>query len=233
VMRVVDSGVGIPATILASIFEPFSQVDASLARSTGGLGLGLTLVKAIAEMHGGEAAARSEGADLGAEFTLTLPLVGGIGREATATRADKPAASRRVLIVEDAEDVAESLRAMLELEGHEVKVARTGPEGLALARSFRPSIVLCDIGLPGMSGYEVAREMRADPSLASIYRIALTGYAMPEDVRRCEQAGFDHHVAKPLDLEALRELFATDADASARRLAPWNRTQTPPHSGFD
>jgi signal transduction histidine kinase/ActR/RegA family two-component response regulator len=224
VMRVVDTGFGIPAPTLASIFEPFSQVDASLARSTGGLGLGLTLVKAIAQMHGGEATAHSEGADLGAEFELRLPLVGGIEPEATPTRADKPAASRRVLIVEDAEDVAESLRAMLELEGHEVKVARTGPEGLALARSFRPSIVLCDIGLPGMSGYEVAREMRADPSLASIYRIALTGYAMPEDVRRCEQAGFDQHVAKPLDLEALRELFAADADASARGLVPWNRT---------
>jgi signal transduction histidine kinase/ActR/RegA family two-component response regulator/PAS domain-containing protein len=234
VMRVVDSGIGMSPATLASIFEPFAQGEISLARSAGGLGLGLTLVKGIAELHGGEVAAHSAGHGQGAEFSVRLPLVkGGDARGRRPEQAGRRSPSHRILIVEDAEDVAESLAATLELEGHEVDLARSGPEGLIKAKRFRPSIMLCDIGLPGMSGYEVSRALREDPELASICRIALSGYAMPEDVRRSHDAGFDHHFAKPLDLDALRELIATGAGGDQSRLPSRNRKQTPPHRGFD
>jgi len=206
VIRVQDDGVGISAELLPRLFGPFAQADGTLDRSRGGLGLGLALVKGLVELHGGTVSARSDGPDRGAEFTVQIPL-----RE----RATSPSASsgrlaarrpKRVLVVEDNPDGAESLREVLELSAHQVEVAFNGPDGLERARTFHPEVVICDLGLPGMDGYEVARALRADASLAGAILIALSGYGMPEDVERALQAGFQHHLAKPADMARLEEL---------------------------
>lgn len=171
--------------------------------------LGLALVRGLVEMHGGSVCVASEGLGKGAEFTVRFPL------EAGAPRA-KPAAGavtgdgvwRRVLVIEDNIDAAESLRDVLELDQHTVEVAFSGADGLDKARAFKPELVLCDIGLPGMDGYEVARRMRADAQLRGATLVALTGYAAPEDIIRCTQAGFDSHLAKPPDIAALQRLLS-------------------------
>ncbi|MGC4118668.1 MAG: ATP-binding protein [Myxococcales bacterium] len=214
VLRVRDTGVGINEEMLARIFLPFAQADRTLDRSRGGLGLGLSLVKGMVELHGGTVAAKSEGPGKGAEFAIELPLHGEGGAasaleprvEALAGRQGKP--RRRVLIVEDNRDAAESLREAVELMGHEVAVAHDGAEGLAAARAFSPDVVLCDVGLPGMSGYEVARRLRADRRLRRLpLLVAVTGYALPEDQQRAAEAGFMHHLAKPPSLDALERLL--------------------------
>jgi two-component system CheB/CheR fusion protein len=208
-IRISDDGVGIAPEALPRIFEPFTQAEQGLHRSVGGLGLGLALVKGLVEMHGGRVEARSQGLDRGSEFTISLPLV----TEATAAARAPPAARRRrkvrrrVLVIEDTPDAAEMLREALAMKDHEVEVAYDGEEGLAKARAFRPDIVLCDIGLPGLDGYEVARRIRADPSL-SPRLIALTGYALPEDQRRAFEAGFHQHLAKPFEIAELEEVIA-------------------------
>ncbi len=162
------------------------------------------------DLHGGDIAAASPGVGRGAEFTVRLPLA-----QDAALRAERspssPAARRRVLLIEDNADAADTLCELLELGGHEVDVARTGREGLAKARALHPEVVLCDIGLPGMDGYEVARAFRADESLCSTCLVALSGYALPQDVRRAAEAGFDHHLAKPPSLERLEQLFGSIA----------------------
>jgi CheY-like chemotaxis protein len=194
--------------LLARLFEPFMQAEETLDRSKGGLGLGLALVRGVVELHGGSVEARSAGHGLGAEFVVRLPLDLSEPVPAERPRGPQEKARRRVLVIEDNLDAAETLRELLELDAHEVVVAHDGPEGLAKARGFHPDVVLCDIGLPGMDGYAVARAFRADEELREARLIALSGYALPEDLHRADAAGFDVHLAKPPRPEALQAVLA-------------------------
>ncbi len=209
VITVRDTGVGLGAEMLPHLFEPFSQADRTLDRSRGGLGLGLALVKGVVELHGGTVAARSEGPGQGAEFTVRLPLQQRDLEQAEAAQVAAPATGRRVLLIEDNLDSAETLREALELMGHQVEVAHDGPEGIAMARRRPPEVVLCDIGLPGMDGYQVARALRADETFRGAVLVALTGYAGPDDQQRAARAGFWMHLAKPPSMAELEEVLAT------------------------
>jgi len=220
VTRVRDNGMGIVPEMLSRIFEPFAQADTSLDRSRGGLGLGLALVKGLTELHGGEVTAHSDGPGKGAEFTVVLPLeVPPVRQPALRVVGSAAPHPCRVLVIEDSADAAEMLRTALELGGHEVEVAYDGCSGIAKARSVKPEVGLCDIGLPGMNGYQVAHAFRADEALRAVHLIALTGYAQAEDRRRASEAGFEQHVKKPVSLEELEEILrtlptsSTDADA--------------------
>lgn len=196
-----DTGIGIESAMLPEVFTTFTQADRSLDRSRGGLGLGLALVKGMVELHGGSVAASSEGLGKGAEFTFTLPMVEAPRPRPETAEAPLPERSppRRVLVVEDQPDAAYTLRALLELDGHQVEVAHTGPEGVEAARRFRPDVVLCDIGLPGMDGYAVARALRRDPACDGVTLVAVSGYGQEEDRRRSREVGFDEHLTKPVD----------------------------------
>jgi two-component system CheB/CheR fusion protein len=207
VLRVRDTGVGIDEAMRARLFEPFAQAVQPLARTRGGLGLGLTLVRAFAELHGGSVEARSEGAGRGAEFVVRLPLSRAPREAAGEAPRSPPPLPLRILVVEDNADAAETLRDALAESGHDVAIARDGEAGVAEARRSRPDVVLCDVGLPGLDGYGVARALCAEGS-ARPTLIALTGYASPDDRRRATAAGFDHHLAKPADLPRLLELLA-------------------------
>jgi len=202
-VRVVDSGIGIEAEDLPYVFEVFTQGDQSLDRSRGGLGVGLAVVKGLIEMHGGEVEASSRGQGKGAEITFRVPLQ-------LAEAASQPASvngAKKILLVEDNPDAAATMRDFLELSGHEVELAASGADGVEAARQFHPEVVLCDLGLPGMSGYEVATELRRDPSTRSARLIAVTGYGRDEDRRRSKEAGFDLHLTKPVDPARLRALL--------------------------
>jgi signal transduction histidine kinase len=203
VLRVTDTGAGLAPEMLARLFEPFMQADETLDRSKGGLGLGLALVNGLVEQHGGTVAARSDGPGRGAELTVRLPLDPGPETRVEHGPTDGARVRRRVLLIEDNSDAADSLREVLELDGHEVAVAHDGPRGLAKAREIRPDVVFCDIGLPGMDGYAVARAFRADAALLRTHLVALSGYALPEDLQLAADAGFDRHLAKPPSLEKL------------------------------
>jgi signal transduction histidine kinase/ActR/RegA family two-component response regulator len=213
-LRVGDDGPGIEPALLDHLFEPFVQGDRTLARAGGGLGLGLALVKGFTELHGGRVEAASAGPDRGAQFTVSLPLA---TPEPAPVRPREVAAvgtahrASRVLVVEDNPDVATSLRDLCAGFGHEVEVAGSGDAALAEARRNPPDVVLCDVGLPGMSGYEVARAFRHDPVLRHARLVAVTGYAQPEDRREAAEAGFDRHVAKPPDPGELERLLAAGA----------------------
>lgn len=209
-ITVTDDGAGIPPEMLGRIFDLFHQVDPSLARSQGGLGIGLTLVRRLVEMHGGSVEARSGGAGKGSAFTVRLPLAGGPPAEAPRPplRAAAPAGPRRVLVVEDNVDSAAALAELLRLWGHEVRMAHDGVAGVAEARAAVPDLVLLDIGLPGMDGYEVALALRADPVFAATRIVALTGYGQERDQLRSREVGIDRHVTKPIDLTELREVLA-------------------------
>jgi two-component system CheB/CheR fusion protein len=209
VVRVRDQGIGIAPDMLARLFVPFAQADETLARtrSRGGLGLGLALVRMLVELHGGTVEAHSAGLGAGAEFVVRLPLATRTARHGQGGGAGATA-GRRVLVVEDNPDAGETLRELLGLEGHEVQLARTGEEGLALARTFRPDVVLCDLGLPGMDGFAFARAARAEPSLSTVALVALSGYAHEDDRRRAEAAGFVRHIRKPATLDDLRAAMA-------------------------
>ena len=208
VIQVTDTGVGMAPEMVSRLFQPFSQAESSLDRSQGGLGLGLALAKGLVELHGGDVEARSAGLGKGAEFAVRLPLA---MEEAVALQLSPKATTsrRRVLIIEDNIDAADSLCVALELNGHQVEVAYSGPDGLDRARDLYPDVVLCDIGLPGMDGYGVARAFRADDALRGVFLVALSGYALPEDMQCAQEAGFDAHLAKPPSLEKLEELLAS------------------------
>lgn len=209
-LSVRDEGVGIEPEMLPRLFSPFLQADRSLDRSRGGLGLGLALVKGLAELHGGSVEASSAGRGHGAEFIIRLPLEKEPPALSKAPAASsKPGKRLRILIVEDNQDAANSLRLLLELLGHEVQVAYSGPDGVACARQWRPDVVLCDIGLPGLDGYGVARELRLNPTTARVRLLALTGYGAEEDHRRSSAAGFDAHLVKPADPKELIKLLAS------------------------
>ncbi len=209
VLRVSDAGAGIDPKLIARLFEPFIQGDDTLDRNSGGLGLGLALVKGLVELHGGEVTASSAGRDQGAEFTVRLPLHAGRETETKVARdPSPPAPGRRVLIIDDDRDVADGLRAALEIHTHRVAVVHNGPEALSAARVFKPDVVFCDIGLPGMNGYEVARAFRADGTFRSTVLVALSGYAQSEDLAKASAAGFDQHLAKPPNIEKVKRLCA-------------------------
>jgi two-component system CheB/CheR fusion protein len=209
VVRVRDTGAGVAKELLPELFKPFVQADRTLDRSKGGLGLGLALVKDLVELHRGTVAMNSDGVGKGTEFVVRLPLEVAAPRSPTAeTRPVGVSGGRRVLVIEDNADAADSLKEVLELNAYVVEIASTGLEGIAKARSGRPDVVLCDIGLPGIDGHEVARRIRADPELGSIHLIALSGYALPEDVERSRRAGFEDHLAKPPSLEVLERRLA-------------------------
>jgi two-component system CheB/CheR fusion protein len=205
--------------MLARLFEPFSQADSGLQRKRSGLGLGLALTKALAELHGGSVAARSDGPGKGAELTLRLPL-GAPGLVAAPAAKAPPALRalpRRILVVEDNADAAHTLKDALEASGHEVHVAMDGEEALGAARAFSPDVILCDIGLPSLDGYQLAQRFRADEQLREALLVAVTGYAGPDDQQRAARAGFDRHFAKPPDLERLCLLIAHQAPERATR----------------
>ena len=203
-----DTGVGLPSELLATIFEPFMQVDRTLDRSKGGLGVGLALVKGVIEAHGGTVEALSDGLGRGADFVVRLPAEVEAGVPVGDAERPSRHPSRRVLIIEDNVDAADSLREALELGDHQAEVAYNGPDGIKLAQEFKPDVVLCDIGLPGMSGYEVARALRADQSLHLLQLVALTGYAQPDDQQRATAAGFNGHIAKPSSIEQIEEVLS-------------------------
>jgi PAS domain S-box-containing protein len=205
-VRICDTGVGIGADILPHLFEPFTQADRTLDRSKGGLGLGLALVKGLVEMHDGRVAARSEGPGKGAEFEVVLPTASGVVAVYPPIEP-APSQPRRVLVIEDNRDAADSLCEVLDLLNHSAMVAYSGDEGLEKARAHKPDVVLCDIGLPGMDGHQVARAIRADATLSATTLVALTGYAAPEDLARSKKAGFDYHLAKPPSIEAIEQVL--------------------------
>jgi two-component system CheB/CheR fusion protein len=205
-LRVRDNGIGIDPAMMPRLFQPFTQADATLNRRLGGLGLGLALVKGLVETHGGTVDVSSGGEGAGTEFVVRLPL------SAAPTKIERapapPPLPRRVLVIEDNLDAAESLQLALEMEGHEVFLAHDGPRGIERARDVAPEVVLCDVGLPGMDGYAVARAFRSEPGLRDTFIVALTGYALPEDQRRAAEAGFDAHLTKPATVEEVQEAMS-------------------------
>jgi PAS domain S-box-containing protein len=215
VVAVSDSGIGIPPDAIGSVFEMFTQVRGSLDRAQGGLGIGLSLVRRLVELHGGRVAAFSAGRGHGSTFTVRLPLQPGSPHaRPRATGEDahaRPPAPLRVLVVDDNADAADSLVALLDALGHTTSVARDGPEGLRLALEAQPDLVLLDIGLPGMSGYEVARAIRRNQGVRQIVLIALTGWGAQSDLQQSHEAGFDQHLTKPVSLEALEQALAAAA----------------------
>jgi len=208
VMLVRDTGIGVGPELLGQVFEPFAQGPQQLAREPGGLGLGLAMVKALVELHGGHVALRSEGLGRGTEVEITLPLQSVVPRQRDASAVTTPR-PRRVLVIEDKPDNALSLEQALSFMGHDVRIAYDGLSGLSLAAEFRPDVVLCDIGLPDIDGHEVARRIRLDPVLRGTCLVALSGYVLEQDVAKAKAAGFDQHLAKPASLEQLQRVIVT------------------------
>jgi len=210
VIRVRDNGLGIAPELLPKVFDLFVQGSRSLDRAEGGLGIGLALVREIVRLHGGSVSVSSAGVQQGSEFTVKLPLVTRSPHQMKSeqdTEAAIPARHRRILVVDDNSDSAESMALLLRASGHEVHTAHDGASALEQAGAHKPEIVLLDIGLPGMSGYTVAKRLRAIPELDAVTLIAMTGYGQEEDRKRTRDAGFDHHLVKPIDLAVLTALL--------------------------
>jgi CheY-like chemotaxis protein/nitrogen-specific signal transduction histidine kinase len=207
VVRVKDNGLGIPAEAQPRIFEMFSQVEGNMARAQGGLGIGLTLVRRLTELHGGRVEVMSDGPGRGSEFTVHIPILKeprysltGVQDSITAVIGVK----WRILVVDDNQDAAESLGMMLRLMGNEVRTAHDGMAAVEVADSYRPELVLLDIGLPKLNGYEACRRIREQPWSHGMVIVALTGWGQEEDRRRSQEAGFNHHLVKPVEISALR-----------------------------
>ena len=212
VIKVRDNGIGIAAEQLPHIFEMFMQVDTSIERAASGLGIGLTLVKDLIELHGGTVRASSEGAGRGSEFEVRLPLAAGVIASAAvphSPRVGEPSKTpaRRILVVDDNRDAAESLAELLQLSGHQTRLAYDGLEAVRAAAEFRPELVLLDIGLPQLNGFEAARRIRAEPWGQDMVLVALTGWGQDEDRRKSSEAGFDQHLVKPADHRELMSLL--------------------------
>jgi signal transduction histidine kinase/DNA-binding response OmpR family regulator len=208
-LRVRDTGMGIPPEILPQVFDLFTQADRSLDRSQGGLGIGLTLVRRLVEMHNGGVQAYSAGVGRGSEFVVRLPLNWEVvpGSGPAPNGALVPTKSRRILVVDDSRDSALSLAMLLRLLGNDVATAHDGPAALEVAQRFGPEIAFLDIGLPGMDGFELARRLRTLPGLRKVRLAALTGYGSAEDRRRSQEAGFDRHLVKPMEMETLQAVL--------------------------
>jgi PAS domain S-box-containing protein len=210
-VRVTDSGIGIPKQMLTHIFEMFAQVGDAGARTQSGLGIGLTLVKRLVELHGGQVWAESDGPGRGSAFVIRLPRTDGAHADAERSHGAVTAASsqaRRILVVDDNTDAAEMLATLLSMDGHDVRTAASGPAALEIVKDFNPQIAFLDIGLPGMSGYELARRIRTEPRLAGITLIAVTGWGQDEDRRQSKEAGMDHHLTKPVDPREVQAFVA-------------------------
>ena len=210
-VRVKDTGVGIPKQMLTHIFEMFAQVGSVGSRTQTGLGIGLTLVKRLVELHGGQVWAESEGLGHGSTFVVRLPRTEAAHADAQPSNVGDTARSsqaRRVLVVDDNDDAAEMMATLLSIDGHDVRTAASGPAALEVMNDFHPDIAFLDIGLPGMSGYELARRIRSEPRLAGITLIAVTGWGQDEDRRQSKEAGMDHHLTKPVDPRAVQAFVA-------------------------
>ncbi|MBX6313005.1 MAG: response regulator, partial [Isosphaeraceae bacterium] len=216
VVRIRDTGIGIDPELLPHVFDMFTQADRSLDRSQGGLGIGLTLVRRLVELHGGSVTATSDGLGRGSEFIVRLPALApgaslephDTGDEGQSPDNIGPTRSRRVLVVDDNVDGARILARLLAAIGYQVDVAHDGPSALQAAQAGRPEVILLDIGLPGMDGYEVARRIRGLEGLDQVLLVALTGYGQESDRIRASAAGFDHYLVKPVDPKMMRDLMA-------------------------
>jgi CheY-like chemotaxis protein len=214
-LSVKDDGIGIPPESLKDIFAMFSQVEGASVRSEGGLGIGLALVNGLTELHGGRVEAKSKGPGHGSEFIVRLPVL--ISQATPARHVDAPApepSRTRILVADDNIDAADSLALLLDMAGHDVRVVHDGRAALSVAQSFRPDTVLLDIGMPLMSGYEVARALRQEPWGAKITLIALTGWGQESDRLKAMEAGFDRHLTKPVDPDMLEQLMNSPAEAA-------------------
>jgi signal transduction histidine kinase len=226
-LRVRDNGRGIEKEVLARLFEPSTHEERLNSGAHGGLGIGLIVVRGLVQMHGGSVEARSEGLGRGSQFTVRLPLVAADEflltvaptRDVAPTTPAMEEAALRILVVDDNQDSACSMTLLLELQGHQVQVAHAGQTALAMAAEALPDVILLDIGMPGMNGYEVARQLRAQDRFADTLLIAVTGYGRASDVKQTEAAGFDHHLVKPIDYEKLQALLAARAMKSQKRPA--------------
>jgi two-component system CheB/CheR fusion protein len=208
-LTIADNGIGIAPALIPQMFDLFVQGDRALDRKEGGLGIGLTLVKYLTELHGGTVAAASSGLNEGSRFVVRLPVLADQSLPAPGTPAPAVAAGRfKVMIVEDNPDVARSLAMLVEMLGHRVQMVDDGNLALGAALAFRPDLVLLDIGLPGMSGYDVARAMRAERTLRNVVLVACTGYGQDEDRRRVQEAGFDKYLIKPVHVSDLEKILA-------------------------
>jgi signal transduction histidine kinase/ActR/RegA family two-component response regulator len=228
VISVTDTGIGIPPSSMPTVFEMFTQVGRNMERAQGGLGIGLSLVRRLVELHGGTVSAASDGVGRGSTFTVRLPLVPDKPRGALAAPVAAPAAAApaapvaaaapaapqdaeqglRVLVVDDNIDAADTLGALLDMNGHATRVANDGYQAIEMAQEFQPQVVFLDIGLPGMNGYEVARKLRETPGVERAFLVALTGWGTREDRERSSEAGFDHHLTKPADMNAVETLLS-------------------------
>ncbi len=219
IIRVRDNGVGLTSEALPKVFELFSQVGKTLDRSQGGLGIGLALVKRLVEMHGGQVAAESPGLGQGSTFVVRLPLAATQvinGRQVPGEEnASSLSVPRRILVVDDNVDGAETIAMLLTLFGHTVKTVHNGPDALEAAHSFQPGVMFLDIGLPGMSGYEVAQQLRSDSNMNGLILVALTGWGSEEDRQRAQSVGFDYHLTKPVGMEKLQSLLI-EIDANSK-----------------
>jgi PAS domain S-box-containing protein len=221
VVRVCDNGIGIPVEMLPRVFDLFTQVDRSMERTQGGLGIGLTLVRRLVEMHGGSIHAYSEGANTGSEFTIRLPVVCAPPEEPSVSpphagpEAAVRASSLRVLVVDDNRDSAASLDILLRMVGNDVRTVHDGLDALALASEYRPDVIVLDIGLPGMNGYEVAQAIRQQSWSRNTLLIAVTGWGQESDKQRAIAAGLDHHLVKPVDPAVLLEMLASFAKTAS------------------
>ena len=215
VLRVEDTGIGIPADLLPNVFDLFVQGERSLARTEGGLGIGLTIVRKLVALHGGSVAARSDGPGTGSEFIVLLPALDAkqaVNESPTTWQPSVASVRRRVLIVDDNRDMADTIAALLSAAGHDVRTVYDGLSAVATALEYRPDVVLLDIGLPGISGYEVARRIRSSEHGRPVVLVALTGYGQDEDRRRAREAGFDRHLVKPVVAAALESIVRSNLD---------------------
>lgn len=209
VVSVKDNGVGIPVNMLPLIFEMFTQVDRNLERSQGGLGIGLSIVKRLVEMHGGSIGVVSDGPGMGSEFVVRLPVVLSVAlTNGSDEEGARPSSRCKILVVDDNRDAAMSLAMMLKLMGNEAKTAHDGLEALAVAAIFQPDLILLDIGMPKLNGYETAKRIREQPWGKNVMLVALTGWGQEEDRRKSDEAGFDSHMVKPIEPALLEKLLA-------------------------
>jgi PAS domain S-box-containing protein len=209
VIKLEDTGIGIEPKMLPRIFELFAQGDRTIDRAEGGLGIGLTIVERLVEMHGGSVTAHSEGLGKGSKFTVRLPAAfhGRTIHQESPIQSKFSRTPLRVLVVDDNHDMVSGLARLLRMQGHDVQVAYDGQTAIELASEIRPDVILLDIGLPGMSGYEVVRRLRTDTALRNILFIAISGYGQDEDIRKAKEAGFDNHLVKPINYHTLMEVL--------------------------